>query len=60
MCDTAVDRVADQSVAGAPWPIKDLLLLGFVCAGINHPIVTPAHLHYPHYCKTIARLLRII
>jgi len=30
----------------------------FVCAGINRPVVTPANLHYPHYCNAIARLLR--
>ena len=40
------------------WPIQDTLLLLFVCARVNHPFITPACLHYPHYCNTIARLLR--
>ena len=40
------------------WPVQDILLLVFVCAGVNHPFITPAHLHYPHYCNTIARLVR--
>jgi len=33
-------------------------VLVFVCARANHPFITPAHLHYPHYCNTIARRLR--
>ena len=31
----------------------------FLCVQrIIHPFITPAHLHYPHYCNTIARHLR--
>jgi len=41
-----------------PWPIQDIRSLVFVCARVNHPFITPAHLHYPHYCNTIARLVR--
>ena len=37
--------------------LQDILLLVFVCARINHLFITPAHLHYPHYCNTYARLL---
>jgi len=37
------------------WPVLDRLTLVFVCARINHPFFFPAHLHYPHYCNTIAR-----
>jgi len=40
------------------WTLQDILSLVFVWARINHPFITPAHLHYPHYCNTIARLLR--
>jgi len=39
------------------WPIKDSLSLVFVRARIKHPFITPAHLHYPHYCNTYARFL---
>ena len=39
------------------WHIQDILSLVFVCSRINHPFITPAHLQYPHYCNTIARLL---
>jgi len=35
-------------------------LLVVVCARINPPCVNPAHSHNPHYCSTIARLLRHI
>ena len=42
------------------WPIQDILLLNFVRERIYHPCINPAHLHYPHYCSTIARLLRHI
>jgi len=41
-------------------PVQDILSLVFVCARINHPFITPAHSHYPHYFNTIARLLRHI
>ena len=40
------------------WPIQDMISHVFVCARINHPFIYPAHSHYPHYCNTIARLLR--
>jgi len=40
--------------------IQDILSLVFVCARINHPFITPADLHYKHYCNTIARRLRHI
>jgi len=43
---------------GRALPIQDIRSLVFVCARINHPFITPAHLHYPHYCNTTARLLR--
>jgi len=36
------------------------LFLCVACARINHPFITPAHPHYPHYCNTIARRLRHI
>ena len=39
------------------WPIQDIISLVFVCARINHPFITPAHLHYPHYCNAYTRLL---
>jgi len=42
------------------WPKRDIVLLVFVCTRINHPFITSAHSHYPHYCNTIARLLRHI
>ena len=42
------------------WPEQDSLSLVFVCARIKYPFLTPAHLHYPHYCNTITRRLRNI
>jgi len=39
---------------------KILLLLRGFCARINHPFIAPSHLHCPHYCNTMARLLRNI
>ena len=42
------------------WPIQDIRSLVFVCARINHPFINSAHSRYPHYCITIARLLRHI
>jgi len=42
----------------AIWPLQDIVLLGGVCARINHPFIAPSHLHCPHYCNTIALLLR--
>ena len=50
----------DTGGGAAGWPIQDIRLLVFVCARINHPFITSAHLHYPHYCNAIARLLRNI
>jgi len=42
------------------WPLQDILLLRGFCARINHPSIAPSYLHCPHYCNTIARLLRNI
>jgi len=39
------------------WPSQDIVLLRFVCARINRTFLLPAHLHCPHCCITIARLL---
>ena len=39
------------------WPLQDILLLSCSCARIKHPFILPAHLHRPHWCNTIARLL---
>jgi len=41
----------------ALWPTR-YSFTSYLCARINHPFITPAHTHYPHYCNTIARLLR--
>ena len=51
---------ANWAGMNATWPVQDILLLFFVRARINHPFITSAHSRYPHYCKTIARLLRHI
>ena len=40
------------------WPLPDIVLLGDSCARTNHPFMAPSHLHCPHYCNTIACLLR--
>ena len=37
---------------------KDCCLLSSVCARANLPFLAPPHLHCPHFCNTIARLLR--
>ena len=42
------------------WPLQDIVLLRGFCARINHPCIAPSHLHCPHSCNTIARLLRSI
>jgi len=42
------------------WPLQDIVLLRGVCARINHPCIAHSHLYCPHYCNTIARLLRNI
>jgi len=42
------------------WPIQDIISLVCVYARIHYPFIAPAHSHYPHYCNTIARLLRHI
>jgi len=39
------------------WPLQDILLLRLVCARTNRPFIPPAHLHWPHCCNAIARLL---
>jgi len=41
----------------ARWPSQDMLLFRGCCAQINHQLTALPHLHYPHYCNTIARLL---
>jgi len=53
-------RNVQLAIFGIPQvrPLNDLLSLVFLCARINHPFIT--HLHYPHYCNTIARRLRNI
>ena len=41
----------------APTPLglyKIFCHLFLCCTRINHPFITPAHSHYPHYCNTIA------
>jgi len=38
------------------WPLQDILI-GSFCARIIYPCVLPAHLHCPHCCSTIVRLL---
>ena len=48
---------AAMHIEMAAWPTQDMLLLVCVCARINHPFITPAYLHCPHYRNTIARLL---
>ena len=48
---------AVATVAGGVWPPQDNLLLQVVCARINRPSIPPAHLHCPHCCTAIARLL---
>ena len=42
------------------WPLQDIRLQQSVCARANHPFLAPPHLHCPHDCYTIARLLRNI
>jgi len=42
------------------WPLQDIVLLRGFCARINHPFIATFHLHCPHYCNTIAPLLRNI
>jgi len=42
------------------WPLQDIVLLRSFCARINHSFIAHSHLHCPHYCNAIARLLRNI
>jgi len=42
------------------WPSQDIVSLCSLHVGIHHALIAPSHLHCPHYCKTIARLLRKI
>ena len=42
------------------WPLHEILSLWGFWARINHFVITPPHLHCPHYCNTIGRLLRNI
>jgi len=42
----------------SPWHLQDSVSLRSLCARISHPFILPAHLHCPHDCDTIARLLR--
>jgi len=44
----------------AHWPLQDIVLLRGFCARIMHLCIAPFHLHCPHYCNSIARLLRNI
>jgi len=44
----------------AVWPLQDIVLLRSFCARINHSFIAHSHLHCPHYCNAIARLLRNI
>jgi len=39
------------------WPLQDNILLRGFYARINRPFIPPAHLHCPHCCNTIARLV---
>jgi len=41
----------------ASWPLQDILSLQGLFARINLPFITPHHLHCPHRCNTVARLL---
>jgi len=45
---------------GRFWPVHDVRLLRGCCARINHPFTSPAHLNFPPWCNTIARLLNSI
>jgi len=45
-CGRPRDACLDEPVR---WPIQDSLSIVCVCARINHPFITPAHLHYLHY-----------
>jgi len=47
-------------VGGEAWPLQDIVLLRFFCARFNHPFIAPSHLHCPHYCNAVVRLLRNI
>ena len=44
---------------GLTRPLQDIVLHRGCCARINHPVIALLHLHCPHYCITIARLLCI-
>jgi len=50
---TQAERIAD-------WPLQDIVLFRSFCARINHSFIAHSHLHCPHYCNAIARLLRNI
>jgi len=56
-CDTARVGWQPSRTAGRIGLYK-IFLKKIVYARIQHPFITPAHLHHPHYCNTIARLLR--
>jgi len=45
---------------GSKRPLQDIVVLRGFCARINHLFIASSHLHCPHYCNTIARLLRNI
>jgi len=62
-----VSRCLEPNAAAGPaegggtvWPLQDIVLLRIFCARINHSFIAHSHLHCPHYCNAIARLLRNI
>ena len=58
---TAIESaVGGTLTAVVSWPLQDSVLLRSFCARINHSFIAHSHLHCPHYCNAIARLLRNI
>ena len=47
----------DEAWGVVSWPLQDIRSLRGYCARINHPFIPHTHLHWPHCCNTIARLL---
>jgi len=54
---TDATRYLVSPVSKVSWPLQEIVILRGFCVRINHPCTAPSHLHCPHYCNAIARLL---
>jgi len=57
-CNRLNDIIISNIVYCMAFGLYKIFFHLFVCARVHHPFITPAHLNYPHYCNTTARLVR--